>query len=166
MSCIKNTWLAATLLMSLSLLSGCGPQPQEAEASAPSYSVEVDYMLQCQGCHLPDGEGFPAKDVPKLAGEMGKFLNVEGGRAYLVQVPGAASSDLSDERLAGVLNWMVQEFSPGEAPADFKPYSAVEVAQLRAMPLLETRAARAALMSKVSAWEAGQTLSEAHRDPD
>ncbi|MEO0589804.1 MAG: hypothetical protein AAFZ11_04500 [Pseudomonadota bacterium] len=153
--------LAAPLAIGL---ASCGVT--EAEASAPTYSVEVDYMLQCQGCHLPGGEGFPANDVPRLAGEMGKFLNVEGGRAYLVQVPGAASSDLSDERLAGVLNWMVHEFSPGAAPEDFKPYTASEVAHFRAQPLVETRAARAALIAKVDAWEADKTRSEAHLDPN
>lgn len=153
--------LAAPLAIGL---ASCGVT--EAEASAPAYSVEVDYMLQCQGCHLPGGEGFPANDVPRLAGEMGKFLNVEGGRAYLVQVPGAASSDLSNERLAGVLNWMVMRFSPGQVPTDFKPYTASEVAHFRAQPLVETRAARAALITKVSAWEADETRSEAHRDPN
>ena len=157
-------WFALPCLALPITLSACGVP--EAEASATAYSVEVDYMLQCQGCHLSGGEGFPENDVPRLAGEMGKFLNVEGGRAYLVQVPGAASSDLSDERLAGVLNWMVDRFSPGEAPADFQPYDAAEVARLRAQPLLETRAVRAALIAKVDAWEADETRSEAHRDPN
>ena len=157
-------WGALLAVPLVASLSACGAA--EAEASAPANSVQVDYMLQCQGCHLPGGEGFPDKDVPRLAGEMGKLLNVEGGRAYLVQVPGAASSDLSDERLANVLNWMVQEFSPGQAPADFKPYDGAEIARLRAQPLLGTRAVRAALMTKVSAWEAGQNRSETHRDPN
>ncbi|MEO1730289.1 MAG: cytochrome c [Pseudomonadota bacterium] len=157
-------WAALLVTPLATGLASCGVA--EAEASAPAYSVQVDYMLQCQGCHLPNGEGFPANDVPKLAGEISKFLNVEGGRDYLVQVPGAASSDLSDERLANVLNWMVQEFSPSQVPADFKPYDAAEVARLRARPLLETRAARAALITKVSAWEAGQTRLEARRDPN
>ena len=65
-------------------------------------------------------------------GQLGKFLSVPGGREYLVQVPGSALSGLSDEALAGVLNWMLTTFSPAELPSDFKPYSGHEVHQSRA----------------------------------
>ena len=39
--------------------------------------AHLDYMLHCQGCHLPDGSGFPNK-VPKLNDHVGKFLSVAG----------------------------------------------------------------------------------------
>ena len=54
--------------------------------------AQVDYMLNCQGCHLPDGSGFPARQVPDLRNRMGSFLSVPGGREYLVQVPGTAQT--------------------------------------------------------------------------
>lgn len=66
--------------------------------------AQVDYMLNCQGCHLPDGSGFPARQVPDLRNRMGSFLSVPGGREYLVQVPGTAQTALPDSDLARLLN--------------------------------------------------------------
>ena len=57
----------------------------------------VDYMLQCQGCHLADGAGSPGA-VPDLRGSLGRFLAVPGGREYLVRVPGARSRRSRDRR--------------------------------------------------------------------
>lgn len=131
-------------------------------SAAPAFAgptARIDYMLNCQGCHLPNGEGFPERDVPRLTGEMGKFLSVEGGRAFLVQVPGAALSDLSDARLAAVTNWMLRRFSPDELSADFEPYDAAEVGALRRPPLLEVAPTRAALMDKIRAVEAEGNLA-------
>ena len=56
----------------------------------------LDYMLNCQGCHRADGAGTPGT-VPALAGSVGRFLAVRGGREFLVQVPGVAQSILDDE---------------------------------------------------------------------
>lgn len=92
---------------------------------------QLDYMLNCQGCHLPDGSGNQLRQVPAFPGQLGKFLGVPGGREYLVQVPGSALSGLSDDALAGVLNWMLERFSPQQLPADFKPYSGAELHEWR-----------------------------------
>ena len=113
--------------------------------------ARIDYMLNCQGCHLPGGEGYPERSVPRLTGHMGLFLGVEGGRAFLAQVPGAALSDLSDDRLAAVLNWMLRTFSGDQIPAGFEPYEGPEVGALRQAPLLEVAPVRAALIQKIRA---------------
>ncbi len=118
-------------------------------ASATS-QVQSDYMLNCQGCHLPNGEGFPARGVPKINNHMGKFLSVEGGREFLVQVPGASLSDLSDERLAAVLNWMLTTFSADELTTAFEPYSPEEVKQLRQSPLTNVTELRSQLVKKIT----------------
>jgi hypothetical protein len=70
-----------------------------AAAGARGADPRVDYMLQCQGCHLADGSGAPGA-VPDLRGSLGRFLGVPGGREYLVRVPGAAQSSppTSDSR--------------------------------------------------------------------
>jgi hypothetical protein len=100
-------------------------------------------MLQCQGCHLPDGSGSPGS-VPDLRGELARFLHVPGGRSYLVQVPGSAQSPLSDAALAAVLNWMLRRFGPEAALRDFEPFDAEEVARARAAPALVDVATRRA----------------------
>ena len=72
-----------TVLLVVSLWAG----------SVSAESPQVHYMLHCQGCHLADGRGVPGK-IPGLS-EMGSFLTVPGGRAYLVQVPGTAQAPLN-----------------------------------------------------------------------
>ena len=110
---------------------------------------QFDYMLNCQGCHLPDGRGFPAHNVPDLREHMAKFLTVEGGREFLVQVPGSAQSDLSDTDLARVLNWMLESFSPAQIPTGFAPYTSAEVARLRQEPLIQVSDIRQQLINKI-----------------
>ena len=70
-----------------------------AAAPAAAESPRILYLLHCQGCHLADGSGKPGA-VPPLAAALGRFPGVDGGRAYLVQVPGSAHSPLSDAELA------------------------------------------------------------------
>ena len=120
-----------------------------APVSRATDQVQFDYMMTCQGCHLPQGQGFPLRDVPSINGYLGKFLHVAGGREFLVQVPGSAQSDLDSERLAAVINWMLFIFSPDELPEDFQPYTAAEVSQLRKTPLVDVKGTRAALVEKI-----------------
>ena len=130
--------IAAILLFSSSL------------ASADSQGdPRLDYILQCQGCHQPDGSGAEALGVPRMTGFVGRFLAIEGGRAYLVQVPGVAQSLLGDQAIAELLNWLLVRFSPNELPEPFTPYTKQEVARYRArtpIDAVETRAALVAAM--------------------
>ncbi|MFV0275636.1 MAG: c-type cytochrome [Parahaliea sp.] len=106
--------------------------------------AQFDYQLHCQGCHSPDGAG--ADTVPRLKGHVGLFLGSTSGREYLVRVPGSAISALDDERLAGVLNWIVLEFAGDSLADDFRPYSAEEVGQSRRRPLNEVDQYRGQLL--------------------
>ena len=124
-----------------------------AAATARAADPRVDYMIQCQGCHLADGSGAPGA-VPDLRGSLGRFLGVPGGREYLVRVPGAAQSSLSDERLAALLDWMIREFGPAEAAAQLEPYRAEEVARWRADPYVEVQTVRRDLLRRIEAGSA------------
>lgn len=108
--------------------------------------AEFNYFVFCRGCHGPEGAGADDR-VPNLQGEMGKFLHVGGGREFLVQVPGSANAPVGDEELAGLLNWMLGQFSPAELPDRFRPYSAEEVGRLRQEPLMEVDQYRAKLVA-------------------
>ena len=116
--------------------------------AAGSYSAHTNYMLMCQGCHLVDGTG-TADKVPALKDKVGRFLNIEGGREYLIQVPGTSQSLLTDQEVAAVLNWILNEFSHAELPADFEPYTKDEVARYRYEPLANASKVRAALLRKL-----------------
>ena len=124
-------------------------QPLYAGEPPNTQRARVDYMLNCQGCHLPDGDG--AGDVPRMKNFVGNFLKVPGGRAFLVQVPGSANAALDDARLAALLNWMLAEISRDQLPADFRPYSAEEVRAYRATPLRDVLKTRAQLIQKIAA---------------
>lgn len=116
-----------------------------ASADSRDYrQAQFDYQMHCQGCHTPDGSG--ADSVPRMKHHVGVFLESQRGRDYLVRVPGSATSALPDERLAGVLNWIVREFAGPSLASDFQPYSANEVGRLRQQPLNEVDQYRVELL--------------------
>ena len=111
--------------------------------------AEVNYMLNCQGCHGPTGAGTDDGSVPVMTDFVAKFLNVDGGREFLVQVPGSANAALTDERLAEVMNWMLFRVSPDQVPAGFSPYTTQEVGALRKSPLSDVEAVRENLVEQI-----------------
>jgi hypothetical protein len=112
----------------------------------------TDYILHCRGCHGPNGEGAPG-GVPDFRGQVGKFLSVAGGREYLIRVPGTSQSELSDARVARLLNWLVREFSAAEVPADFEPFTDAEVSRHRRPPLTDVARLRGELLQAIDATE-------------
>jgi hypothetical protein len=122
-------------------------------ATAPARAdPRIDYILNCQGCHGPDGAGAPGA-APSFRDHVAKFLSVSGGREYLMRVPGVTQSELNDARTAAVLNWLVREFSPQQVPTDFRPYTEAEVGQHRHAPLTDVVAVRTQLMQAIAARE-------------
>jgi mono/diheme cytochrome c family protein len=111
---------------------------------------EINYKLHCMGCHLADGSGGPPA-VPDIRREMGCLLAVEGGREYLVQVPGAAQAPISDAELAAVLNYMLETFSASVLPPEYLPVTREEVTRWRGSWLTEVAAVRETLLARVQA---------------
>ena len=107
-----------------------------------------NYILNCQGCHLPDGSGSKG-NVPRMNDFVGYFLHVPGGREFIVQVPGAASAPISDRELADVMNWMLLNFSRNELPDPFVPYDAEEIGKLREEPLIDILRRREGLLTQI-----------------
>lgn len=134
----------------LTLLGAAAAQTWEPmRGVANPKQAHVDYMLKCQGCHRIDGRGDDISN-PAMNGKLAAFLTVKGGREFLAQVPGVATVDLDDARLADVLNWTLYRFDRANMPVDFTPYSAEEIAQLRKSPLRTERSiTRAALIAKM-----------------
>ena len=100
-----------------------------------------DYMLFCMGCHGAQAEGVPGK-VPPLAHSLGLFMRTPAGRNYLLRVPGASNSALSDAQLAAVLNWLAQQYNSEELSADVPMFTAAEVTAVRRAPLVSVLATR------------------------
>ncbi|MFI8481453.1 cytochrome C [Pseudomonas sp. NPDC078700] len=128
-----------------------GNEAPQTPIGQAGYSNSVNYELQCAGCHLGDGMGSKANDVPKMKGFVGNFLKVEGGREFLVRVPGMAQSALNDGQLAELVNWLIRKdgMAGASTPEDFKPYTADEVAQLRHKAMLNLPGTRSKLIAEM-----------------
>lgn len=115
--------------------------PLVADAQAP----RTQYLLRCSGCHGADGAGSPTANVPDMR-QLGQFLRLDGGREFLVKVPGVTGSGLDDAQIAAVTNWMLRELAGASVPPDFAPYTEDEIARARRDPLHDVARARAALV--------------------
>lgn len=148
-STIRLAAPAVALLACVSLSSRVSGNPESVPAGvADAQRAWQQWTLNCQGCHRPDGTGSEGT-APSLAGTVARFLSVPGGREYLGRVPGVATSPLSNEDLSEVVNWMLWRFDKEHLPANFRPYTAAEMGQLRASPLrLEASRMRAELLKK------------------
>ncbi|HVW67613.1 MAG TPA: hypothetical protein VHB68_01505 [Steroidobacteraceae bacterium] len=124
----------------LLLLLGC--------RGAAAYEPQINYMLHCMGCHTPDGSGEPGR-VPDMKPTLVPFAASPDGRRYLVQVPGASQSQLSNAELADLLNWMIQNLSLTK-PSRFTHYTEAEVASYRGKTLVAVRATRERLMQSLT----------------
>lgn len=154
----RLTWIVAIVLagvMSAPASARSIPDPHQTPAPGNAgpevpideadYRPAVNYQLQCAGCHLGSGRGFPAHGVPDMVGFVGNFLRVEGGREYLLLVPGVKQSALSAAQIAALYNWLLTEsdIAGDSTPQDFVPYTATEVSRIvdeRLPHVLQTRA--------------------------
>ena len=132
---LRNKWLVLALLYA---------------GAAAAYEPRVNYMLHCMGCHGTSAEGIPGK-VPPLANSLTRFMRTATGRNYILRVPGAANSALSDAQLAAVLNWLAVTFDPSAKANNPAPFTGEEVSRLRHVPLVSVLAARSAVVRDLAA---------------
>jgi cytochrome c553 len=148
--------LAACVLPAAMNASAQAPLPDAPMAPGVQNAQRAwqHWVLNCQGCHRPDGTGSDAT-APSIAGTVARFLHAPGGREYLGRVPGVATSPLADADLAELLNWMLWRFDAAHLPADFQPYTAGELGRLRQHPLrVEASQVRSDLLKKAARSEA------------
>ncbi|HVW67500.1 MAG TPA: cytochrome c [Steroidobacteraceae bacterium] len=121
--------------IALAVAAACG---SAAYADDPGQN----YILYCMGCHGEHAEGVPGK-VPPLANTIGRFMRTPEGRNYLLRVPGAANSVLSDAQLTAVLNWLAQTYDRTSlANGDVRLFTTAEVTSQRHSPLASVLATR------------------------
>nr|WP_175695330.1 cytochrome c [Burkholderia ambifaria] len=119
--------------------------PAHADSAADATLARQHWVLNCMGCHTATGGGIPGK-VPPLANSLGYFTHLPAGREYVMRVPGASNSALSDQDLADVLNWVLTTMNRDALPRDFKPYTAAEVAAHRRPAFSDVATVRAGLV--------------------
>ena len=128
-----------------------------AVSAADDHRAKINYMLYCQGCHLPAAEGVGDK-VPRMSGFVGYFTHSEEGRRFLIQVPGSATAPVNDEQLAELMNWILKTYSRDELADGFEPYTVAEVAELRRSPDTDPAARRRQILDTLS--ESNQALRQ------
>lgn len=135
--------------VALTVCTLVGSAPSTAALEAPSFRP-LEYIISCEGCHKADGSGQPGF-VPEFRNHISSYLNVPGGREYLVSVPGVAQSTLSDREVADVMNWMLEAYDPEGLPEGFEPYTSSEVGALRKSPLSDAASQRSRVLARMVA---------------
>jgi len=119
-------------------------------AVADDHRAQVNYMIHCQGCHLPDAVGFSGR-VPRMKDFAGYFLHSTAGREFLIRVPGVSTASLPDDEIAELINWLLTTYSTAQLPQDFTPFTETEVARLRASPEGDPEATRRIILNQIAA---------------
>jgi cytochrome c553 len=112
-------------------------------------SPAQDYMLYCMGCHGETAQGVAGK-VPRLAGNLPLYMRTPAGRNYVLRVPGAANSVLSDEGITAVLNWLAATY-PAANVAPPQPFTLAEVSAARHTPLANVQETRQQVVRALAA---------------
>ena len=111
--------------------------------------ASLNYLRYCSGCHGEDGTGRPSKGVPNMRGVLGHFLRVEGGREFIVRVPGVSYTPLADADVAALMNWLLADIARPSLPPGTAPYTTEEVARLRATRMADIPGTRAELVKRL-----------------
>ena len=133
----RNKLSLRPFLLSLFLLTAFIP------ANADPHT---DYLLYCRGCHLHTGDPVPDAHIPSLK-TLVPLIASPDGREYIVRVPGVSQANLSNARLAAVLNWVLTEFNADSLPDDFEPYTTEEVGAARVKVLVDPLRAREEILN-------------------
>ncbi|CAG4904279.1 c-type cytochrome [Paraburkholderia saeva] len=125
--------------------------PAHADDGAyDAVAAKQAWTLNCMGCHTPDAHAIRGK-VPALSDSLGHFVRLKEGREFVMRVPGASNSALTDAELANVLNWLIDTKNAKSRPADFKPFTAQEIASNRRPALTDVAVHRAMLVDRLHA---------------
>lgn len=142
-------------LIILLMMIGCGSSAAAqdhtltlgVESSETVQRTAFNYAINCRGCHGPEAMATHAS-VPDMKDFIDRFLEVEGGREYLIQVPGVSRSALSDQEVADMLNWLI--VTQGRKKTIQRPFKEAEIRKHRSSPLSANAATvRASLIEKI-----------------
>ncbi len=129
--------------------AGARPETRETQASL-TFTPAALYALKCSGCHSPSGAGAPASGIPPFPGFIGPLARRDEGRLYITHVPGVRAANLADAELAAVLNYVMAEWAGTDAEPP-EPFTAEEVARLRAVEIENVVAYRRTLVATMAA---------------
>lgn len=115
--------------------------------------ARADYILRCSGCHGLNGNGTVEGGIPAFPNSVSHIAGIDIGRTYILHVPGVISTDMTDARIADVLNYIVDKWGDGDTH-----FSAGEVTRRRAIPVGDVVALRRKVVEELR--KAGIELAE------
>lgn len=110
------------------LLAAATATPGHAGNTATS--PRANYILHCSGCHGMQGLGTVEGGIPGFPDSVGHIVGTEIGRTYVMHVPGVVANSMSDAQIAGVMNYILDQWSENGAH-----FTAEEVTRRRAEPI-------------------------------
>jgi hypothetical protein len=159
----RMAWPSIAVAASLAVL----PAERSQGAGEAITPGQLSYIEGCGGCHGLAGVS-ATRTIPPLRGSVGLFLCLREGREYIVRLPNVAFANMSDDRLAQVLNYVVFGLGGDSVPASpyAAPYTSDEVRRLRSSPLKATDLieARRAVLTKSTQACGGSDRSAADFD--
>lgn len=95
------------------LTAAAGFAAPAAGGDPAAAKARSDYILHCAGCHGMQGLGTMEGGIPPFPDSIGHIVGADIGRTYVMHVPGVISTDMSDDRIAAVMNYIIDEWSDG-----------------------------------------------------
>jgi mono/diheme cytochrome c family protein len=112
-------------------------------ALAAGHSASSDFLLYCSGCHGQDGRGGGEHSgIPDFQNFVGAFAGDDGGRTYVLHVPGVVNTSLDNARIAAVINYIMRTWGGTSLRADFVAFTEEEVTKRRARSVPDVVALR------------------------
>lgn len=141
---------AAAGLAVLALAAAAAHAGRDTSRLPPNgHKPEFNYLQYCSGCHREDGRGAPTKGIPDMRGVLGHFLRVDGGREFIVKVPGVSHTPLADSDVAALMNWLLGGIAQPSTPPGTAPYTTDEIARLRRERLVDVPGTRKRLVERL-----------------
>ncbi len=130
---------AAGISISIAALLAVLPFAQSRGADEKMSPGQLSYTEGCGGCHGLSGVS-ATHLVPPLKDSVGQFFCTREGREYIIRLPNVAFANMSDDRLAQVMNFVMFGLGGNSVPAgpQASPYTPDEIHRLRANPLKAT----------------------------
>jgi hypothetical protein len=130
------------LLLSAACNLSCAEEGRRSGASL--------FTQHCSGCHGLKGDGGSVTSgIPRFQDSVGAFSDDDGGRTYVLHVPGVANTNLDDEAIATVLNYLMTRWGGKSLPDDYRAFTRDEVARRRHYAIADVVALRRKVVARL-----------------
>jgi cytochrome c553 len=121
-------------------------------ALSAGHSASSNFIQYCSGCHGQNGRGGGVNSgIPDFKNFVGAFASEDGGRTYVLHVPGVVNTNLDDAEIAAVINYIMRTWGGTSLRADFVEFTADEVRARRARSVPDVVALRRRVVERLHA---------------